>query len=196
MTAAAAPSPFRVPPPFVNYRLDTAYDEMFCAPGIPRDFYQALHRMLVSLPAHELRKSQQAADLTFLHEGITFTVYGSKEGTERIFPNDLIPRIIPASEWAKIEKGLTQRLTALNLFLRDIYHEGRILSEGIVPRELIYSCKHFRREMRGLNVPRDIYVSICGTDLVRAAGRQISPCSKTICGCPAAFPTCWPTAKS
>ena len=167
MTAAAAPSPFRVPPPFVNYRLDTAYDEMFCAPGIPRDFYQALHRMLVSLPAHELRKSQQAADLTFLHEGITFTVYGSKEGTERIFPNDLIPRIIPASEWAKIEKGLTQRLTALNLFLRDIYHEGRILSEGIIPRELIYSCKHFRREMRGLNVPRDIYVSICGTDLVR-----------------------------
>ena len=167
MNAAAAPSPFRVPPPFVNYRLDTAYDEMFCAPGVPRDFYQALHRMLVSLPAHELRKSQQAADLTFLHEGITFTVYGSKEGTERIFPNDLIPRIIPASEWAKIEKGLTQRLTALNLFLRDIYHEGRILSEGIIPRELIYSCKHFRREMRGLNVPRDIYVSICGTDLVR-----------------------------
>ncbi|HEY4878822.1 MAG TPA: hypothetical protein VIH97_06845, partial [Candidatus Acidoferrales bacterium] len=81
MSAAAVPSPFRVPPPFVNYRLDTAYDEMFCAPGIPRDFYQALHRMLVSLPAHELRKSQQAADLTFLHEGITFTVYGSKEGT-------------------------------------------------------------------------------------------------------------------
>src|SRR5271155_539195 len=167
MSAAAVPSPFRVPPPFVNYRLDTAYDEMFCAPGVPRDFYQALHRMLVSLPAHELRKSQQAADLTFLHEGITFTVYGGKEGTERIFPNDLIPRIIPAVEWAKIEKGLTQRLTALNLFLRDIYHEGRILSEGIVPRELIYSCKHFRREMRGLNVPRDIYVSICGTDLVR-----------------------------
>src|SRR3984957_3770251 len=167
MSAAAVPSPFRVPPPFVNYRLDTAYDEMFCAPGVPRDFYQALHRMLVSLPAHELRKSQQAADLTFLHEGITFTVYGGKEGTERIFPNDLIPRIIPAVEWAKIEKGLTQRLTALNLFLRDIYHEGRILSEGIVPRELIYSCKHFRREMRGLNVPRDIYVNICGTDLVR-----------------------------
>jgi uncharacterized circularly permuted ATP-grasp superfamily protein len=140
---------------------------MFGAPGIPREFYQALHRTLVGLPPEELRKSQQAADLTFLHEGITFTVYGSKEGTERIFPNDLIPRIIPAAEWAKIERGLTQRLTALNMFLRDIYHEGRILSEGIVPRELVYSCKHFRREMRGLNVPRDVYVSICGTDLVR-----------------------------
>jgi uncharacterized circularly permuted ATP-grasp superfamily protein len=167
MTAAAAPSPFRFPTPFVNYRFHIAYDEMFGAPGVPRDFYQALHRTLVGLPPEELRKSQQAADLAFLHEGITFTVYGSKEGTERIFPNDLIPRIIPASEWAKIEKGLTQRLTALNMFLRDIYHEGRILSEGIVPRELIYSCKHFRREMRGLNVPRDIYVSVCGTDLVR-----------------------------
>src|SRR5439155_18641068 len=121
----------------------------------------------LGLAPDELRKIQSAADLTFVHEGITFTVYGSKEGTERIFPNDLLPRIIPASEWAKIEKGLTQRLTALNLFLRDIYHEGRILAEGIVPRELIYSCKHFRREMRGLIVPRDIYVSICGTDLVR-----------------------------
>ncbi len=140
---------------------------MFGAPGLPREFYQALHRTLVGLPPEELRKSQQAADLTFLHEGITFTVYGSKEGTERIFPNDLIPRIIPATEWAKIERGLTQRLTALNMFLRDIYHEGRILSEGIVPRELVYSCKYFRREMRGLNVPRDVYVSICGTDLVR-----------------------------
>ena len=166
MTAAAMPS-FRSAHPFVNYRLNSAYDEMFGAPGIPREFYQALHRTLVGLPPEELRKSQQAADLTFLHEGINFTVYGSKEGTERIFPNDLIPRIIPAAEWAKIERGLTQRLTALNMFLRDIYHEGRILSEGIVPRELVYSCKHFRREMRGLNVPRDVYVSICGTDLVR-----------------------------
>ena len=166
MTAAAMPS-FRSAHPFVNYRLNSAYDEMFGAPGIPREFYQALHRTLVGLPPEDLRKSQQAADLTFLHEGITFTVYGSKEGTERIFPNDLIPRIIPAAEWAKIERGLAQRLTALNMFLRDIYHEGRILSEGIVPRELVYSCKHFRREMRGLNVPRDVYVSICGTDLVR-----------------------------
>jgi uncharacterized circularly permuted ATP-grasp superfamily protein len=167
MTTTALPSRLRIPPSFPNYRFDKAYDEMFGAPGVPREHYQALHRTLVGLPPEELRKSQQAADLTFLHEGITFTVYGSKEGTERIFPNDLVPRIIPAQEWAKIEKGLTQRVTALNLFLRDIYHEGRILSEGIVPRELVYSCKHFRREMRGLNVPGDIYVSICGTDLVR-----------------------------
>jgi uncharacterized circularly permuted ATP-grasp superfamily protein len=167
MTATALPSRSRVQPSFVRYQFETAYDEMFSAPGVPREHYQALHRTLLGLPQEELLKRQQAADLTFLHEGITFTVYGSKEGTEKIFPNDLVPRIIPSIEWAKIEKGLTQRLTALNMFLRDIYHEGRILSEGLVPRELVYSCKHFRREMRGLNVPRDIYVSICGTDLVR-----------------------------
>jgi len=154
--------------------MDTAYDEMFLAPAVARDHYRALEKTLVGLSPDELRRTQQAADLTFLHEGITFTVYGSKEGTERIFPNDLVPRIIPGDEWARIEKGLTQRLTALNLFLRDIYHESRILAEGVVPRELIYSCRHFRREMRGLNVPRDIYVSICGTDLVRLPDGQFA----------------------
>ncbi len=167
MSASAVPSRVGTLPPLPGERYGKAYDEMFSAHDLARPHYQALQRTLLRLDPEDLRRSQQAADLTFLQEGITFTVYGSKEGTERIFPNDLIPRIIPAHEWAQIERGLTQRLTALNLFLRDIYHEGRILTEGIVPRELIYSCKHFRREMRGLNVPRDIYVSICGTDLVR-----------------------------
>jgi len=167
MTASPLPQPFLVPSSKASYQFDGSYDEMFEGPGVPREHYQALHKTLLGLPPEELRKRQQAADLTFLHEGITFTVYGAKEGTEKIFPNDLLPRIIPANEWALIEKGLTQRLTALNMFLRDIYHEGRILSEGLVPRELVFSCRHFRREMRGLNVPRDIYVSICGTDLVR-----------------------------
>jgi len=120
MTASAVPSRIHFPPSFVNYQLDAAYDEMFSAPGVPREHYRALHQTLLRLPPEELRRSQQAADLAFLHEGITFTVYGAKEGTERIFPNDLLPRIIAAREWAKIEKGLTQRLTALNLFLRDI----------------------------------------------------------------------------
>ena len=167
MSASAVPSRVGTLPPLPDEQYGKAYDEMFTSHDVARPHYQALQRTLLRLDPEELRRSQQAADLTFLQEGITFTVYGSKEGTERIFPNDLIPRIIPAHEWAQIERGLTQRLTALNLFLRDIYHEGRILTEGIVPRELIYSCKHFRREMRGLNVPRDIYVNICGTDLVR-----------------------------
>jgi uncharacterized circularly permuted ATP-grasp superfamily protein len=153
--------------PFLNYEFDQAYDEMFEAPGVPRPHYQTLYRTLLKLPPGELRQSQQAANLSFLHQGITFTVYGNKEGTERIFPNDLLPRIIPGAEWRKIEQGLSQRIAALNLFLQDIYNDGHILADGIVPRELLYSCRHFRREMRGLSVPRGIYVSICGTDLVR-----------------------------
>jgi len=167
MTATAMPAQNLVRTSFMNYQLEKAYDEMFVTPGMPRPHYRALYQTLLGLPPEELRRSQQAADLSFLHEGITFTVYGNKEGTERIFPNDLLPRIIPGNEWARIEKGLTQRITALNLFLKDIYHEGKILNDGVVPRELVYSCRHFRREMRGLSVPRDIYVSICGTDLVR-----------------------------
>lgn len=154
-------------PPFRNYQFDAAYDEMFEAPGQPRPHYQALYRTLLELPAEELRKSQQAADLSFLHQGITFTVYGNEQGTERVFPNDLLPRTIPAEEWRTVERGLTQRITALNLFLGDIYHQGRILADGIVPKELVYSCRHYRREMRDLSVARGIYVSVCGSDLVR-----------------------------
>src|SRR5258707_13166657 len=101
---------------------------MFASPGKPRAHYQALFRTLLHLPAEELKKSQQAADLSFLHQGITFTVYGNEQGTERVFPNDLLPRIVPGEEWLKIEQGLTQRIPALNLFLQDIYSQGRILS--------------------------------------------------------------------
>ena len=165
--AVTAPHEPLLRPPFRNYQFDAAYDEMFQTPGVPRPHYQNLFQTLLELPPEQLRKSQQAADLSFLHQGITFTVYGSEEGTERVFPNDLLPRIIPADEWRKIEKGLTQRITALNMFLEDIYHSGRILSDGIVPRALVYSCRHYRREMRGLKVPRGVYVGVCGTDLVR-----------------------------
>ena len=160
-------SPPSVPAPFLNYQFEGAYDEMFESPCVPRSHYQGLFRTLLELPGEQLRKSQQAADLSFLHQGITFTVYGNEQGTERVFPNDLLPRIVPGYEWQQVERGLTQRITALNLFLDDVYHEGHILADGVVPRELIYSCKHFRREMCGLAVPRGIYVSICGTDLVR-----------------------------
>src|SRR5580700_12200990 len=167
MTTASAVAQTSPKPPFLNYQFGSGYDEMFERPGVPRGHYQALYRTLLESPPEELRKSQQAADLSFLHQGITFTVYGNKEGTERIFPNDLLPRIIPAQEWGRIELGLTQRITALNLFLKDIYNEGHILADGVVPRELVYSCRHFRREMRGLNLARGIYVSLCGTDLIR-----------------------------
>ncbi len=155
------------PPPFSHYQLDLAYDEMFDMQGSPRTHYQELYHRLLEMPAEILQQRQQAADSAFLNQGITFTVYGSDEGTERIWPYDLLPRIITGKEWETLERGLTQRITALNLFLKDIYHDGHILSQGVIPRSLVYSCKHYRREMRGVNVPHDIYVSIVGTDLVR-----------------------------
>jgi uncharacterized circularly permuted ATP-grasp superfamily protein len=157
----------RFPSPFTQYEIGDAYDEMFDGEGVSRQHYRAIYERLLELPAAELQDRQQAADLSFLHQGITFTVYGKDEGTERIFPYDLLPRIITGSEWATIERGLTQRITALNLFLRDIYHEGKILNEGIVPRDLVYSCKYYHRQMRGVRVPNDVYVAVVGTDLIR-----------------------------
>src|SRR5580693_6377561 len=133
-----------------RYELKSAYDEMFRAVGHPRKQYRELYNLLLSLGPDELRRSKQEADQSFFNQGITFTVYGSDKGTERIFPHDLLPRIITAAEWETIERGLTQRITALNLFLRDIYNEGRCLADGVVPREMVYSCKHFRRQMRGV----------------------------------------------
>jgi uncharacterized circularly permuted ATP-grasp superfamily protein len=174
MAAIPASLPLARMSPFLNYKFDSAYDEMFEKPGVPHAHYRELYRQLLELPPDELRKSQQAADLSFLHQGITFTVYGNDQGTERVFPNDLLPRIISGEEWRTVEQGLTQRITALNLFLDDLYHEGKILADGVVPRELIYSCRHFRREMRGLRVPRNVYVSICGTDLVRLPDRSFA----------------------
>ncbi|HMD19651.1 MAG TPA: circularly permuted type 2 ATP-grasp protein [Alloacidobacterium sp.] len=150
-----------------EYGLDRAYDEMFGADGEIRPQYEALLKVLTSLPPEELQRRKHYADVSFLMQGITFTVYGQEEGTERIFPYDLLPRLISAEEWDRIERGLTQRITALNLFLHDVYHEGKILAEGVIPREIVYSCQHFRRQMRGLQVPRNVYVAVAGTDLLR-----------------------------
>ncbi len=154
-------------PQFQSYALGGGYDEMFDAVGVTREPYAALYERLLTVDPQELRQRQSAADLAFLNQGITFTVYGEHEGTERIFPYDLIPRIITAGEWDTIERGLTQRITALNLFLKDLYTDAKVLDDGVVPRELVYSCKHFRREMQGVAVRHDIYVSVAGTDLVR-----------------------------
>jgi uncharacterized circularly permuted ATP-grasp superfamily protein len=154
--------------PFSRYQVDAwCYDEMFAAANEPRPAYRALCESVSELPPAELKRRQQAADLAFLHQGITFTVYGRDEGTERVFPYDLMPRIVAADEWETIERGLTQRILALNLFLRDVYHEGKILADRVVPPDLVWSCRHYRREMRGIVVPRDIYVSVAGTDLIR-----------------------------
>ncbi len=159
---------------FSQYALDHCYDEMFDPSGVARAPYEALHRRLLELSPADLRQRQQNADSAFLHQGVTFTVYGDEQGTERIFPYDLLPRVITAREWETIERGLIQRLTALNLFLKDIYQDARILKEGIVPRHLIYSAQHYRREMLGVRPRKDIYVSVAGSDLVRLPDGQFA----------------------
>jgi uncharacterized circularly permuted ATP-grasp superfamily protein len=150
-----------------GYHLDSAWDEMFAPDGQVRPEYEELLKRFLSMSAEELKARKLSSDASFMTQGVTFTVYGREEGTERIFPYDLLPRIIKGKEWEHIEKGLAQRITALNLFLRDIYHDAKILSDGVIPREVVYTCKHFRREMRGLQVPRNIYIAITGTDLLR-----------------------------
>jgi len=165
MPTQVSPTPFA--PLFASYDLNGAYDEMFDATGRARAHCAALFEELRAASHTDLGQRQKEADKAFLTQGITFTVYGDNQGTERIFPFDLVPRVITAPEWATLERGLTQRLTAINLFLKDVYHEGRILAEGVIPRDLLYSCRHYRREMRGVQVHRDIYVSVAGTDLIR-----------------------------
>jgi uncharacterized circularly permuted ATP-grasp superfamily protein len=159
---------------FANYALSAAYDEMFKAAGQPWPHYQALHHRLTETPIADLTQKQHAADLSFLNQGITFTVYDNDEGTERTLPYDLLPRIITGPEWELLDRGLTQRITALNLFLKDIYHEGLIIRDKKIPADLVYSSKHYRREMRGVAVPNDIYISIVGTDLIRQPNGQFA----------------------
>ena len=152
---------------YAHYGLGRAYDEMFTREGEVRPYYEELHKRITELSGEELRRRQQACEQSFLHQGITFTVYSDNQSTERIIPTDLLPRIVPAADWARLEAGLKQRIAALNLFLRDIYGDGRVLKDGLVPRSLIYGSRHYRREMRGLAVPHGAYVNVCGTDLVR-----------------------------
>lgn len=152
---------------FSAYDPGDFFDEMFAAPGETRPHYAKLLERFREMGGEEFERKGQLADKTFLNHGVTFTVYGDNRGTEKIFPFDLIPRIIPAVEWRHIERGLEQRIRALNLFLHDIYHEQRIVREGIIPEETIRSAAHFRPEFMGFDVPGNIYIHVCGTDLIR-----------------------------
>lgn len=153
---------------FENYQKEKFFDEMFASEnGDVFEFYKPVRDRFNNLQPEELAERQRRVDATFLEHGITFTVYGDDRGTERIFPFDLIPRIIPASEWNQIEQGLTQRIIALNLFLHDIYHDGRIIRDGIIPESVVKSAAHYRPEMVGVKLPGDVYIHICGTDLIR-----------------------------
>jgi uncharacterized circularly permuted ATP-grasp superfamily protein len=147
--------------------IDGVWDEMYGADSQIRDHYRKVIEYISRESADDLNKKEELAKRLFMSQGITFTVYNSGEGIEKIFPFDIIPRIITASEWAFVEKGIKQRLTALNLFLKDIYNNQFIIKDGIVPIEIIYSCPHFLREMHQLQVPYDIYIHISGIDLIR-----------------------------
>jgi uncharacterized circularly permuted ATP-grasp superfamily protein len=146
----------------------TGWDEMFTNEGV-RERYRQVMESLQQMSLDSLHvKDRQAADF-FMNQGITFTVYSDNEGIERIFPFDIIPRMITSNEWKKIEAGIKQRLKALNMFLKDIYNEQQIVKDGIIPASLIASCPHFLKEVVGIKVPHDIYVHISGIDLIRGA---------------------------
>jgi uncharacterized circularly permuted ATP-grasp superfamily protein len=149
------------------YDLDGFFDEMFESSGRTRPHYAPLLEHLASLGPDEFEERRRSVDVSFVNQGIGFTVYGQEEGIERIIPFDLIPRVIPGDEWETLERGLIQRVQALNLFLHDVYHEQLILAEGRVPADLVFGAKHFRREMIGIEPPGGVYVHVAGVDVVR-----------------------------
>ena len=152
---------------FTQYAAAGFFDELFEDNSRPRTAARALVHLIDALPEGELLRRQQSAERALLNMGITFNVYGDSAGTERIFPFDLVPRIVSATEWHTIERGLKQRIQALNLFIDDIYHDQKIVRDGVVPSEIVRSARCFRRECVGLNPPRGIWCHITGTDLVR-----------------------------
>lgn len=145
------------------------WDEMFSDKGVRSSYRQVLQALQNHDPEHLNQKQKQAADF-FMNQGITFTVYSdNNEGIERIFPFDIIPRIITQKDWNEVESGIAQRLKALNLFLEDIYNDQLIIKEGIIPAALIASCPHYIQEVHGIKLPHNIHVHIAGIDLIRGA---------------------------
>jgi len=134
---------------FENYEVGDFFDEMFGEQGAPRALARALVRNIESLPEGELLNRQQAAERALLHMGITFNVYGERAGVEKIFPFDLVPRIVSAAEWSRIERGLKQRITALNCFIDDLYHEQKVIKDGVV---FCFSGEHQRCDTEVIRV--------------------------------------------
>ena len=152
---------------FDGYDVGDFYDEMFLPDGTPRPEARALVDRIEGLPRGEFMRRHTAAEQTLLNTGITFTVYGDEAGTERIFPFDVVPRIIAHDAWDPIERGLKQRVEALNRFIDDVYHDRTIIRDGLVPAEVVESSQGYRRECAGLNPPRGVWCHVTGTDLVR-----------------------------
>jgi uncharacterized circularly permuted ATP-grasp superfamily protein len=158
---------------FKEYEIGEFFDELFGENGSPRASAKTLVNNIENLPEGELLNLQRSAERALLQMGITFNVYGEGAGVEKIFPFDLVPRIVAAAEWSRIERGLKQRITALNLFINDLYHSQKILKDGVVPREIVLSSKAFRKQCAGFNPPRGIWCHVTGTDLVRHRDGQI-----------------------
>jgi uncharacterized circularly permuted ATP-grasp superfamily protein len=153
---------------FSSYeKLPSTWDEMYCENKEFRAQYEGFVAYLKKTSPEKLTKKEDLSKQLFMSQGVTFTVYNDNEGIEKIFPFDIVPRIITAEEWDKIERGIKQRLKALNLFIKDIYNEQFIIKDGLIPADLIYSCPNFLREMKGIKVPYDVYVHISGVDLIR-----------------------------
>ena len=153
---------------FDVYDLDPSiYDEMFLPDGTPREHWRELHETLRDLSVEEAYGIQERVTRSFSNEGISFQVYGDTEGEERIIPVDCVPRVLTGADWRFLDKGLTQRLKALNLFLEDIYNDARIVEDGVIPADMVLGCPQYRTEMRGFSAPHGTWVAVCGTDLVR-----------------------------
>ncbi len=158
---------------FSGYDIGPFYDEMFASPAEPRDGTRLMVEKIESLPSGELKRRQRTAEQALFDSGITFNVYGSGEGTEKIWPFDIIPRIVDAQEWYWIEKGLKQRIRALNLFIDDVYHDQKIVKDGVIPGDLILTAEGYLKPCDGLNPPGHIWAHVTGTDLVRDEKGQI-----------------------
>jgi uncharacterized circularly permuted ATP-grasp superfamily protein len=158
---------------FDTYQTDSFHDEMFFADGSVRPEAKLLLDTIQSLEEGHLQRCQRAAERMLLQMGITFNVYGEADGTERIFPFDLIPRIVPSGEWQRIERGLKQRIRALNAFIDDIYHDQRILKDKVIPEEVIRSAASYRPQVHGINPPGGVWCHITGTDLIRHGDGEI-----------------------
>ncbi len=152
---------------FDNYDPEQFFDEFFLEAGTPRPEVERLIERINSFPKSEMANRRKSANAAFKQMGITFSVYGDDKGLEKIFPFDIVPRIISAKDWELIERGVKQRVFALNQFINDIYNDQKILSDGIIPKELIFSSVAFRKECLDLKPPKDIWCHVSGIDLVR-----------------------------
>ena len=158
---------------FEHYQTGPFFDEMFEAGSEPRAAARALFQLIETMTEGELLRRQQSAERALLHMGITFNVYGDSAGTERIFPFDLVPRIVAAETWNEIELGLKQRIRALNLFIDDVYHGQKIVKDGVIPADVIRTASSFRKQCVDMNPPGGVWCHITGTDLVRDRDGQI-----------------------